>query len=70
MVGVIKSFDQNNFSGVIACSSIGEDVSFSLPSIASQHYKQLHVGQRVQFYIEQGSQNDSHLVATKVTAVD
>lgn len=70
MIGIIKSFDQNNFSGVITCSSTGEDVSFSLPSIASAHYKQLYEGQRVQFYIEQGSQNESHHIATKVTAVD
>lgn len=70
MIGVIKSFDADKYSGTITCSSTGEEIRFSLPSIASQHYKQLRVGQRVTFFVEQGSQDQNEHVATKVTAVE
>jgi Cold shock proteins len=70
MIGTVKSFDQNNFSGVIACAQTGEEIPFSLPAIASQHYKTLHPGQKVNFYVEQGAQTAGCRAATKVTAIE
>lgn len=70
MIGTVKSFDQNNFSGVISCENTGEEVPFSLPTIASQHYKEMRPGQKVNFYIEQGSQTQDKHTATKVTVIE
>lgn len=70
MVGTVKSIDPGNQSGVIFCEATGEDVAFHFSSVASQNYKMLHQGQKVQFYIEQGSQATDRRVATKVTAVN
>lgn len=70
MIGKIKSIDMNNGSGVITSSQTGKDIPFSFPAVASNNYKLLHQGQKVQFYVQQGSQSNENMVATKVTAVD
>ncbi|HEX2939171.1 MAG TPA: cold shock domain-containing protein [Ruminiclostridium sp.] len=70
MIGTIKSFDNENRSGVISCESTGEEIQFSYPSIASANYKMFHPGQKVTFFVEQGSQDKNQHVATKVTAIE
>lgn len=69
MIGTIKTFDSNLYTGSIDCKSTGEELSFSLSAIAS-NYKNLHIGQRVRFTVEQGSQDKGPKVATNVTVID
>lgn len=70
MIGTVKSFDSDKFTGVIDCPATGEQLSFSFPSIATEHYKKLFPGQKVRFLIKQGSQNSSSKTATNVTPLD
>lgn len=68
MLGTVKSYNPATFSGTIACESTGEVVSFTGSALMNKEAG-LQCGQKVSFYVEQGSQGKKQPVATRVTPV-